>query len=131
MSTAPTIQYLQLDAGYDPIFDTTASYIDIYAVNQAIMTRLRLFLGEWWENLALGLPVFQSILGQLASRQGIAAMTLAVQQNIEGAPYVTNVTDVIVKFQDGVLSISATAQTQFGPVSVNTAPALSNAGIGG
>lgn len=129
MSTTPTILYLQLDQNYDPIFDPGASLTDTNAVAQAILTRLKLFLGEWWENLNLGLPVFQSILGQLASPQGIAAMSLAVQQNIEGAPFVTALPIVNVSFKDGVLSITATAQTQFGPVTVNTAPALSAAGL--
>lgn len=125
-----TIQYLQLDAAYDPVFDPSASYTDTYAVNQAILTRLRLFLGEWWENLNLGLPVFQQILGQLVSQQGIAAMALLVQQNIEGTPYVTNVTDVNVSFTNGQLAITANAQTQFGPVAVSAAPALSaNLGV--
>lgn len=129
MSTTPTIQYLQLDSTYDPIFDPTANLDDTYAVAQAIRTRLKLFLGEWWENLNLGLPMFQSILGQLGSPQGLSAMTLAVTQNIEGAPYVTSVTGVTVKFVDGALSITATAQTQFGPVSVNTSPALNAASL--
>lgn len=129
MATTPTIQYLQLDTQYDPIFDPTANLANSYAVNQAILTRLRLFLGEWWENIALGLPMFQVILGQLGSAQGLSAMTLAVQQNIEGAPYVTSVDNVTVAFSDGVLSITATAYTQFGPVAINTAPALTSAGL--
>lgn len=130
MATTPTIQYLQLDKNYDPIFDATAALTDAYAVNQAILTRLKLFLGEWWENATLGLPVFQVILGQLGSRQGLAAMTLAVQQNIEGGPYVTNVSDVLVTFADGRLTITAKAYTQFGPVAISTAPALNAASLG-
>lgn len=129
MASAPTIQYLQLDAGYDPLFDSTTSLTDLAAVTQTILTRLRLFLGEWWEDLTLGLPVFQSILGQLASSQGVATMSLLVQQNIEGAPYVTSVTDVAVTFTDGALGITAVAQTQFGPVNISTAPALTAAGL--
>jgi hypothetical protein len=124
MATTPTIQYLQLDASYDPIFDSGASLTDLDAVNQAILTRLKLFLGEWWENLSIGLPMFQSILGQLASPQGVAAMTLAIQQNIQGAPYVTSAADVSVAFAAGRLSVTGVAQTQFGPVTVNTSPAL-------
>lgn len=120
MSTAPTIQYLQLDAQNDPIFDPNANLIDIYAVAQAIRTRLNLFLGEWWENTNIGLPVFQLILGQLGSKQGLAAMTLAVQQNIEGAPYVVSVSNILVSFIDGVLVIQASALTQFGSISVDT-----------
>lgn len=121
---APTIQYLRLDAQNDPIFDPTASLTDVDAVAQAILTRLNLFLGEWWEDLNYGLPVFQQILGQLGSQQGLAAMTLAVQQNVEGAPYVTSVATPLVDFSAGRLSISVTAQTQFGLVSVSTTPAL-------
>lgn len=130
MVSTPTIQYLQLDPQYDPIFDPNASLTDTDAVAQAILTRLKLFLGEWWENVTIGLPVFQSILGQLGSNQGLAAMTLAVQQNIEGGPYVTSVTDIKVSFDDMALSITAKAYTQFGPIAINTAPALNAASLG-
>jgi hypothetical protein len=99
-----SIQYLLLDSDYDPVFDASASLTGTYAVAQAIDTRLKLFLGEWWENRNLGLPVFQVILGQLGSTQGLAAMTLAVQQNIQGT------------FTNGRLAITYTAQTQFGTV---------------
>ncbi len=129
MATTPTIQYLQLDAANDPIFDPNANLTDLEAVTQAILTRLRLLYGEWWEDVTLGLPVFQSILGQLGTPQGLAAMTLEVQQNIEGGPYVTGVGNVTVAFVDGALTITADAQTQFGPVTINTAPALGAAGI--
>jgi hypothetical protein len=117
---ASTIQYLQLDAQYDPIFDPAASLTDAYAVNQAILTRLNLFLAEWWEDLTLGLPVFQSILGQLGSPQGLAAMQLAVQQNITGTPYVTSASTT-VNFENGHLSLSYTAETVFGQVTGNAA----------
>ncbi len=129
MSISPTIQYLQLDAQYDPIFDPNANLTDLYAVTQAILTRLKLFLGEWWANTNIGLPVFQVILGQLGTQQGLGAMTLAVQRNIEGGPYVTGVDNVNVTFTNGRLSITARALTQFGPVNINTAPALNSASL--
>lgn len=131
MAASSVVQYLQLDAGYDPIFDPSANLTNLDAVSQNILTRLRLFLGEWWENLSLGLPVFQQMLGQLGSAQGISAMTLTVQQNIAATPYVTAVTDVDVSFDGGRLSITAVAQTQFGSVSISTAaPALVNTALG-
>jgi hypothetical protein len=129
MSATPTIQYLLLDSGYDPIFDPNASLTDANAVAQAIETRLKLFLGEWWENLNIGLPVFQAILGQLASPQGVAAMQLAVQANVEGGPFVTGTNNVATTFIDGALGITASAETQFGPVAINTAPALGIASL--
>ncbi len=126
MATTATIQYLQLDANYDPIFDPTVAFTDLRAVTQAIETRLKLFLGEWWEQQNLGLPVFQQILGQLGSTQGLAAMTLVVQDNIAGGPYVTGVNDTNVAFVDGVLSITASAVTQFSttPVQLNVSLAI-------
>lgn len=124
MATAPTLLNLQLDETYDVVFDPGAALVDANAVAQAILTRLRLFLGEWWENRDLGLPVFQQILGQLGSGQGLAAMTLTVQTNVAGAPYVTAVNAVQVKFVNGVLSITASAQTQFGPITISLSQAL-------
>ena len=126
-----TIQYLQLDAGYDPIMDPTACLTDAAAVAQAIQTRLNLFLGEWWENLALGLPVFQAILGQLGSPQGLATMQLAIQQTIQGTPFVTSVTNTAVSFESSQLAVVYTVQTAFGTISgtVGTSPALNNIGL--
>ena len=122
----PSITYLLLDAGYDPVFDPNAVLTDLDAVRQVILTRLSLFLGQWWENLKLGLPVFQSILGQLASPSGIAAMQALIQQNILGTPYVTGVTNVSVNFTAGKLSYITTVQTAFGTVITNgSTPGLS------
>jgi hypothetical protein len=130
VASTPTLQYLQLDPSYDPVFDPAAALDDTYAVAQAILTRLKLFLGEWWEDVTLGFPLYQSVLGQLGSAQGLAAITLLVQQNIAGGPYVTGVADIQVTFANGALAITATAFTQFGPVAVNTAQALNNASLG-
>ena len=125
MSTTPVIAYLLLDDQYDPVFDTGVELTNAQAVRQAILTRLKLFLGEWWENLNLGLPVFQTMLGQLDTARTQAATQLAIQQTIYGTPYVTAVTAVSVSFEDGKFTFSATAQTSFGTVSVTNLPALS------
>ena len=124
-----TISYLQLDASNDPIFADGTSLTDAAAVQQAVLTRLNLFLGEWWENLNLGLPVFQVILGHLASPRGQAAMQLAIRQNIEGAPYVISVTKVETAFINGAFKFSAVYTTSFGTASIsnNLLPALSAA----
>jgi hypothetical protein len=37
------------------------------AVGQAVKTRLKLLLGEWWEDRENGLPLFQSIAGARAA----------------------------------------------------------------
>ena len=123
-----TIAYLQLDAQNDPIFADNTALTDAAAVEQAVLTRLNLFLGEWWENLNLGLPVFQVILGQLASQRGQSAMQLAIRQNIQGAPYVTSVGKVTTSFVNGQFKFQADYTTAFGTSTVaSQLPALSAA----
>ena len=130
MASAPTIQYLQLDGYYDPSFDMSSVLTDAVAVAQSIQTRLNLFLGEWWEDLTLGLPVFQSMLGQLGSPQGQAAMQLAVQQVIQGTPYVTSVVSTSITFENGQLGVQYTVQTAFGQVvGAAATPALTNVSL--
>jgi len=119
-----TIAYLQLDSSYDPVFADGTALTDALAVAQAVLTRLKLFTGEWWENLNLGLPAFQRILGQLGSQRGLAAMQLAIQQVITGTPYVTGVNGVQLAFTGGRLTYTATVQTAFGAVTVSNLPAL-------
>jgi len=116
-----SISYLPLDSDYDPVFTDGASLTGVQAVTQAILTHLKLFYGEWWEDLSVGLPVFQTMLGQLASKRGMAAMQLAIVQNIEQlSPYVTAVQNVQVNFVNGQFSFTATVQTIFGAVVVNS-----------
>jgi hypothetical protein len=123
------ITYLALDANNDPDFNAGNSLTGVNAVAQAILTRLNLFLGEWWENLNLGLPVFQKMLGQLASRKGLAAMTALVQQNVAGTPYVVQPVTVVTTFNNGALTFQVTANTIFGQVNVQYQPGVS-AGVG-
>lgn len=125
-----TISYLALDSRNDPVFADRTSLTDAAAVAQAILTRLNLFLGEWWENLSLGLPVFQSMLGQLGSQKNLAVIQGLVKTNIEGAPYVTSVDSVRVSFVDGRLTFTATARTAFGTVTASNIPG-SSASLGG
>jgi hypothetical protein len=125
MPLAPTITYLLLDSDYDPVFDPKAALVDSSAVQQAILTRLNLWQGEWWEQLSIGLPVFQQILGQLGDSRGQAAMALAIQQVIEGTPYVTAVDDVQYQFINNQFSFTASVRTVFGQVTVNYVPGLS------
>lgn len=117
--------YLQLDPSYDPIFTASSSLTGGQAVAQAIQTRLKLFMGEWWEDLSQGLPVTQSMLGVLGSSSNIEAIKLAITQRIMGTPYVSNVLSVSVDFTRGVYTFSATVQTYFGVVTVTATPGQS------
>jgi hypothetical protein len=45
--------------------------IDVEAVGQAVMTRLKLFRGEWWEDIYFGIPMWQEILGVVGARKDV------------------------------------------------------------
>jgi hypothetical protein len=127
-----SVLYLALDPNYDPVFDLGAALSGTEAVAQNVLTRLKLFKGEWWENLNLGLPMFQDILGQAASSKGLLAMQLAVQTVILGTPYVISISSMQVQFNETTLQlqITATVQTAFGQTTITNQPGAS-ASVGG
>lgn len=131
MSLPVLITYLALDSSYDPVFTPEQSLTNLQAVSQAILTRLRLWLGEWWEDLSLGLPVFQVILGQLGTARGQAAMNLVIQEQIRGTPYVTGVDNVVFSFNEGQFSFTANVQTLFGTTIVAAGLPGNAASLGG
>lgn len=73
-------------------------YSDIYAVGQAILTRLLLFKGTFWLDLTDGLPMFQSILGSSGSPANIQQVDTIVSNRIIGTPHVSS----IVSFTSGL-----------------------------
>ena len=59
-------------------------YAGTKSVAQAIKTKILLFYGEWWENLGLGIPMFQSIIGQTNKNTvNIAAQSLLRKRILE------------------------------------------------
>ena len=105
-----------------PVFLT-----DIDAVAQIIYTTLRLLLGEWWENLTIGFPLFQSLIGSSGSPTNQAGVMMIIQQTILGCPYVQKI--VYFTFYNNTATaastFSATVQTQFGTIIVTNAPGSS------
>lgn len=52
------------------------------AVAQAIVTNLKLLLGEWWEDVNNGLPLWQSILGQPGSEVNKTSVDNIIRRRI-------------------------------------------------
>jgi hypothetical protein len=121
-----TITVRKLDANWDPIQGQgLACFIsDAEAVAQIIATRLKLFQGEWYQDLSAGVPYFQDFLSKSASPQARNVFTLALQTNILGAPYVTSISGVETNWDSAerAYSFSCTANTLFGPVPVQFPP---------
>jgi hypothetical protein len=125
MSTTPTVIVRKLDSNHDPIYGNgIACFLtDLDAVAQIIETSLLLFQGEWWNDLTIGLPVFQSIVGQ-AENNRQAVIALLIQQVILSVAYVTAISNVKFLYTSANRSFSyaCNVQTAFGTVTVTYSP---------
>lgn len=125
MST-PTILVQKNDANNDPIEGANGPVFiaDLDAVAQIIYTTLRLLLGEWWENLTIGFPLFQSLIGSSGSPTNQAGVMLIIQQTILSCPYVLQIVDFSFVHNTATLNSTFTCvvSTQFGNLIVSNAP---------
>jgi len=119
-----TITVRALDSNGDPLQGNGQNNFlsDIYAVAQIVLTRLRLFQGEWWLNLNDGLPLFQSILGSSGSARNIEVITNLISSRISGTPYVTGISSFVVTYTNRQLIYSGVIQTQFGAITISNSP---------
>jgi len=101
------------------------------AVAQAIYTRLLLFEGEWWEDQTEGTPLWQKILGVGGISNSLAAVTLVLQQRVQGTPYVTSVVVADATFTSSTrdLAFAYSVETQFGLVPITNIPMPPSQGL--
>lgn len=88
------------------------------AIAQAIKTKVLLFYGEWWENIGIGIPMFQSIVGQMNPEALKISSSLLIKKRIEELQEVTSVDNVEVSREGRTLKFSITVTTTEGQVSV-------------
>ena len=86
------------------------------AVSQAILTRLNLLLGEWWEDTSDGLPLFQSILGISGTTSNKQAADLLIQDRILNTQGVLNIEKYTsaINSKTRQYSITCTVNTIYG-----------------
>jgi len=112
------MRYRKLDALGDY---TLGSGRDFYidepnVVAQAVLTRLRLWLEEWFLDTTDGTPYKEEVLGKWNGRNPGAA----IQSRILGTPGVTGITSFSTLF-DGdsrKLTVNASVDTVFGPITI-------------
>lgn len=78
------MKYRRLDSNGDYVFGQGNQdfLYDSEAVAQACVTRLKLLLGEWWEDLSSGFPLWQEILGKSGSESHIKAINDLIRRRI-------------------------------------------------
>jgi len=111
-----------LDNNHDILFGQNHNnfLVDIDAVAQIIDCSLLLFQGEWWKDKALGLPLFQQILGSMNGYNATLISDLIRVVIMQAAPpFVIRVSNVSASYStDGTFKYSSTAETVFGPIQV-------------
>lgn len=125
------MRYRALSPTGDYVFGKTTWYVNSPpAVEQAIQTRLRLWLGEWFLDTSDGTPYLTQILGERHGKNPDAA----IKQRILGTPGVSQLLSYSSSFNaptDGVprtLTVNALVQTIYSvtpvPVSLPLAVAV-------
>lgn len=93
-----TMKYRRLGNNNEPVMGQgQQDFISgVEAVGQAVVTRLRLFRGEWWEDTGIGLPLWQSMLGILGVRKD--SIDRILQDYILQTINITNISEVYSSF---------------------------------
>ena len=89
---------------------------DLEAVCQAILTRLRLFEGEWFENILEGLPLWTEILGSSGNNKEV--IDRLIQERIAGTKFVLSVGNVQSSLISRAYSFTCLVNTYFGTATI-------------
>lgn len=121
------MKYRKLDENGDYAFGNNSyDYIEKdEAIAQAIKTKLYLFYGEWWEDISLGLPMFQSILGQVSNNNLRQTVILLCAEQISLVEGVTSVDSISVDISARKLGLTIDVTTVNG-TTVNLEVELNN-----
>lgn len=122
-----TISVRALDSQFEPIQGNGqgAFITDLEAIAQILRTTILLFTQEWWENLAIGTPMFTEILG-VAGTAKSGVISAALQERILGVPYVTQILNLQTTFNTATraFTFSCVVATAFGTVNVTAQPSI-------
>ena len=113
------MRYRRLDSDYDMLFGQQQA--DFFrdspeAVAQAVLTRLRLWRGEWFVDITDGTPYMQAALGYGKAK----TIEPAIRERILGTQGVTRIVDMSMYFEPDsrVATISAVIDTVYGRATV-------------
>lgn len=114
------MKYRKLDANGDHTFGNGNA--DFWkdtpeAVGQAVLTRLRLWLGEWFLDFTEGTPYQQGVLGKNNQTNADAVMRARILET-QGVTAITAFSSTLNR-DLRTYAVSATIDTVYGPVQIN------------
>lgn len=114
------MRYRKLDANGDYTLDNEQAFYKNVpeAVGQAVLTRLRLWKGEWFINVEDGTPWLTEILGKRRINRNPDAV---IKQRILGTQGVKEITDYSSAFDGNTrqLSVTCTLNTIYGATTIS------------
>lgn len=116
------VQYRQLSPTGDYVFGNNSNdfYTGTLAVAQAILTTLRLYQGEWWEDTSQGFPLVQAVLGLPGTPEHQTAVDMLVQEAVLGVQDVQSISSYTSTYSNRTRRYTAAivAQSVFGEVNL-------------
>lgn len=106
------MKYRILDENDDYVLGSRSNmfHTGTKAVAQAIKTRLKLLIAEWWENTEDGLPLFQQILGVSGGDDNLNGVDLIIQERILSTPNVLGLEEFQRDFNKNTRKYTFTAK---------------------
>lgn len=90
----------------------------VYAVAQAIKTRLKLLKNEWWENTQDGLPLFQNILGKNATTEHLVIVDSLIKDRIINTKDVLSIENFKSEYANRNYMFSCKVNTKYGVITL-------------
>lgn len=91
---------------------------DVNAIAQAVKTKILLFYGEWWENIGEGIPMFQSLIGQMNPEGLKISASLLLSKRIQEVEGVVSVDRIEVDTEGRTLNFTVDITTTSGQTTV-------------
>lgn len=101
------MKYRKFSNEYDYSFgNNEQDYIsDIDAAALAIKSKILLFYGEWWEDLSIGIPMFESIVGQMNTQNLRIAVQNLIQKRILEIPQIRSIKEFDIEIKNRSLFV--------------------------
>ena len=112
------MRYRALDDNGDFTIGNGHAYIEgVEAVQQAVLTRLRLLIYEWWEDINDGVPYWQKII----ESRDVAAAEQIIRERIQQTPHVLSILSFAPEWDNETrtLTIRAAIQSEYGAFSID------------
>lgn len=95
--------------------DNANDYIEgTQAIVQKIKTSLLLFYGEWWEDTSIGIPMFESVLGNSNVKATSEVFRLLVEKRLKELPEIQSLKDSKIEIEGRKVKMSVTVQLTTG-----------------